>query len=99
MADYGDAYAWDEEGVGMGLEENFPDIPEVKKIEKELKEWAGWFGQAEYEDPKFPWDEFNGKGRSLAVRLHQAIKHTGVEVYYDRPFEDPQKDGIPEKIE
>lgn len=98
MADYGNAYAWDENGVCTGID-YFPDIPEVKEIEKELEEWASWFEDAKDNDPNFPWDKFHEKGRSLAVQLHQAIKHTGVEVCYDGPYEDPQKDGVPDKIE
>ena len=71
LTDYGIAYAWDENNTCIGLVYNFPDIPEVKEIEKELEEWAAWFGKAEDNDPNFPWDEFNSKGRSLAARLLQ----------------------------
>ena len=99
MADYGNAYAWDEDGLCTDIARYFPDIPEVVAIEKELEDWASWFEDADDNDPNFPWDKFHEKGRSLAVRLHQAIKHTGVEVYYDGPCEDPQKDRKPERIE
>ncbi|MCX6259207.1 MAG: hypothetical protein NTW49_15100 [Bacteroidia bacterium] len=58
MADYEDAYAWDQEDVCIGLGYNFPDIAEVQEIEKEREDWATWFGQAEANDPDFPWDKF-----------------------------------------
>lgn len=91
MADYGFAYAWDEDGAGTGLAEYFPEIPEIALIEAELDQWSRWFSQVEEFDPLFPWDEFHLKGLALAHRLYQAIKHTDVPVFYWPPFEDPQR--------
>lgn len=97
MADYGTAYAWDEEGAGIGLSEHFQDSPEVARIEAELEAWARWFSTADEFDPKFPWQEFHQKGLALAQCLYQAIKYTNVPVYYWSPFEDPAR-GKAEKI-
>ena len=41
MADYCDAYAWDQEGVCIGLSYNFPEREVIAQIEKELGEWLG----------------------------------------------------------
>jgi hypothetical protein len=97
MADYGDSYAWDEDGASTGLGYYFPEIPEVAEIEAELKAWSSWFSTAEEFDPNFPWKEFHQKGLNLAYRLHQVIKDTGTPVFYWPPFEDPQR-GSSEKI-
>lgn len=97
MADYGWAYAWDEEGAATSLADYFPDIPEVAEIEAELETWSEWFFSAEEFDQHFPWDLFNRKGLALACRLYQAIRQTNVPVYYWYPFEDPQR-GTDDKI-
>lgn len=90
MADYGDAYAWDQEGVCIGLSYNFPEREVIAQIEKELEEWSGWF-MSNDEDLNFHWDDFHEKGLALAKRLKEAIRDTGVPVFYEPPFEDPNR--------
>ena len=68
MADYGDAYAWDQEGVCIGLPYNFPEREIIAQIEKELEEWAGWF-MLNDKDLNFPWNAFHEKGLALAKRV------------------------------
>jgi hypothetical protein len=92
MADYGDAYAWDEKGRCVGISYNFPGHPrliELEKLEEELEEWAGWFGGSEDNDPSFPWDAFHQRGLDLAKGLAGILKGSGIPVTYERPFEDP----------
>lgn len=91
MADYGFAYAWDEDGASTGLADYFPEISEVAEIEAELESWSSWFSSAEEFDPNFPWEEFNRQGLTLSRRLYQAIKKEKVPVFYWPPFEDPQR--------
>ncbi len=91
MADYGDAYAWDQHGVCIGLAYNFKNIPEIQTIEDELIQWAGDFWKSEDNDPNFPWEEFHKRGMALTARLNQAIpKDIDIEVSYSRPYEDPK---------
>ncbi|NUN24386.1 MAG: hypothetical protein HUU09_13130 [Candidatus Jettenia caeni] len=91
MADYGNAYAWDQEGVCIGLSYNFPEREVVAQIEKELEEWSGWFISPIDENINFPWDDFNEKGLALTKRLKEVIKDTGIPVFYKPPFEDPKR--------
>lgn len=91
MADYGDAYAWDQEGVCIGLSYNFPEREVITQIEKELEEWAGWFISTTDEDLNFPWDDSHEKGLALAKRLKEAIRDAGIQVFYEPPFEDPKR--------
>lgn len=94
MADYGDAYAWDQEGVCIGLSYNFPERAVVSQIEKELEEWAGWFMSSIDEGINFPWDDFHEKGLTLAKRLKEVIRDTGIPVFYEPPFEDPKRKNL-----
>ena len=91
MADYGDAYAWDQDGVCVGLHYYFPEIADVKRIEEELETWAGDFWSSRDEDPNFPWEEFHSRGLDLATRLNATLpSEMDVEICYERPWEDPQ---------
>ena len=90
MADYGDAYAWDQDGVNIGLSYNFENIPEIEAIEEEFIRWSGDFWKTENNDPHFPWEEFHKRGVALTARLHEAIpKNLNIEISYNRPYEDP----------
>lgn len=86
MADYGNAHAWDQEGVCIGLSYNFPDREVVAQIEKELEEWAAWFISTIDEDLNFPWDDFHEKGLTLAKRLKEAIRDTGIRSFINLPL-------------
>jgi hypothetical protein len=91
MADYGDAYAWDQDGVNIGLSYNFENLPEIAAIEEELIRWSGDFWEAEDNDPDFPWEDFHKRGVDLTARLHEAIPRTmNIEISYQRPYEDPK---------
>ena len=91
MADYSDAYAWDQNGVCIALAPNFPDQREVAAIERELDAWAGDFAISEDNDPNFPWEEFHARGLALATRLHNAVPEAiGIEICYQGPYEDPK---------
>ena len=90
MADYGDAYAWDQDGVNIGLSYNFENLPEIEAIEEEFIRWSGDFWKAKDNDPDFPWEDFHNRGVDLTARLHEAIpKNINIEICYQRPYEDP----------
>lgn len=94
MADYGEAYAWDQCGTCIGLGYNFEDIPEIQAIEDDFIKWAGDFWAAEDDDPNFPWEEFHKRGIALTARLNQAIpENIDIEISYSRPDEDPKGKG------
>jgi hypothetical protein len=99
MADYGiDAYAWavadPDRSMGGGscgsLVDYFPELPEVKDADKALADWWLKFacGCNDSCDPTFPFEDFHDEGVALAERLAKVIKHTGIRVFYDRPWED-----------
>lgn len=91
MADYGDAYAWDQNGFCIGLGYNFPENAQIEGIEQELNKWAGDFGASEDNDPNFPWEVFHRRGLALATRLHKALPpDVDIEICYQRPYEDPK---------
>jgi len=90
MADYGGAYAWDEDGGCIEIYDYFPQYPELKRIEDELKLWSDWFwAEAEQDDPDFPWDRFNKKGIRLAKEIAKVMKDADIKITYEKPFEDP----------
>lgn len=102
MADYGlDAYHWDHEGESFSLYSFFKSHPETEPLKIELWEWWAWFDRDTRDnDPDFPWEEFHKKGVELATKLAVVLKPYGVEVYYDRPIEDPKgRDSKPFKVE
>lgn len=99
MADYGDAYAWAIRdihcGIGGGecspLSYLFPDVPGVKEIDKALLDWECRFSIEcdDLCDLRFDFEAFHEEGVALAERLAKAVKHTGVRIFYSRPYEDP----------
>jgi hypothetical protein len=94
MADYGDAYAWDESGVGIGLDYNFEDHPssdQIKAVESELEQWAAWFYQSLSNENDFPWNDFHETGLKLATDLSRLLEGSGIEATYESPFEDPTR--------
>lgn len=96
MADYGGAYAWDEDGIGTGIAEYFQDRPEYEQleaVEQELVEWDTWFETSDLPDDfNFPWDDFHVKGLELAKRLAGLLKGSPP-VFYQPPYEDPFRRG------
>lgn len=102
MADYGlNSYDWEHEGESFDLYGFFEVHPETESLKKELEEWWARFDRDTRDnDSDFPWEEFHRKGVELATKLAIVLKPSGVEVYYDRPFEDPKgKESKPFKIE
>ena len=100
MADYGSAYAWDEDGVCTGIAEYFPDHREhtaLQAIEGMLEEWSGWFATSVSvgENSEFPWDEFHERGLALAKKLALLLKDNPP-VCYQPPFEDPARQNVEE---
>jgi len=93
MADYGDAYAWNEEGVCIGIGYSFTNhsgYKEIVLVESELEQWSASFSIARDNDPSFPWDDFNRKGRSLTRKLADLLRDTNITIVYKRPHEDPE---------
>lgn len=93
MADHAFAYCWNMSNDGaMLLEEFYAYAPQVEAIAKELEAWQEWFERdSDYmEEASMPWDEFHEQGVALARRLAAVLAPFGVEVYYDRPGDDPK---------
>jgi hypothetical protein len=98
MADYGSAYAWDDEGCSYDFED-FLDIEGMAAIVQELEEWQEWFETETFtSDPgfplrdgqarNFPWDEFHAQGLELAKRIRSLIDPE-IKLFYQKPVEDP----------
>jgi hypothetical protein len=89
------AFCWEIPGGELILLEDFYSIaPEVKAIDKDLLEWQEWFERDCYDrngSLTLHFESFHEKGMSLTRRLAFALKPLRVEVYYQRPPEDPNK--------
>ena len=96
MADYGGAYAWDEDGICTDIAEFFADRKEyrpLQTIEEKLMEWSKWFATSDIpDDLNFPWDEFHERGLVLAKKLFLLLKNNPP-VFYQPPYEDPARRG------
>lgn len=102
MPDFGGAYLW-RLGNDASSETINPlsDLPGMKKLEGEFQSWQAWFERdcVPGEDSRFPWARFHAWGRSLALKLARILVAQGIEVYYERPHEDPQgRDSGPERV-
>ncbi len=99
MADCADGYAWTIRDVALDtgggccspLAYYFPNIPEVEEIDKALLDWSMEFSMdcGDFCDLRFDFVSLHEEGVALAERLARAIKQTGIRVFYERPYEDP----------
>ena len=98
MPDFGGAYMWSYGGPAEPLVQGqFPDIPGIRALEAAFIAWQCWFERDcdSGHDPRFPWARFHARGLALAKRLAALLAPRGIEVYYERPYEDPDGRNVP----
>ncbi len=94
-ADYGSAWAWDEEGVCMGSDNDAIEDYEINQgLLDKFDSWQRKFESAPFDEHgnllNFDWEEFHKVGLSLCHELKRALGD--VTVVYEKPFEDPNHD-------
>jgi len=85
MPDYDSTYAWDEDGTCMGLDDFFPNHPqleEIVKLDQKMEVWASWYWDVDDELREFPWAEFYDHGLMLAKRLVELVKDSDIPIVY-----------------
>lgn len=102
MPDFGGAYLWRlGNDASSEIDNPIPNAPGMAALEDELRSWQAWFEREcdSGDDARFPWSSFHSWGRALAKRLARLVAPEGIEVYYERPYEDPEgRESDPERV-